>query len=182
VVPWLLETQAKTTARMVEITPNATGYDMEWLPVRGAHLEDQNSAYRLNISSHVAARSEYQSVAQVIANLASANGVDDSATLANLSIGYVLVPATDSAKVAELATALDSSSMLESAGVTEFGRLWRVVGAETAPLTDKNAYWSVTKTVQVVVLAGFLALAIPTRRAGKREDSEIFLEESEDAS
>ena len=182
VVPWLLETQAKTTARMVEITPTANGYDMEWLPVRGAHLDDQNSAYRLNIASHVAARTEYQSVAQVIANLASSNGVDDSAVLANLSIGYVLVPANDSARVAELATALDSSSMLESAGVTEFGRLWRVVGAETAPLTDKNAYWSITKTVQLVVLAGFLALAIPTRRAGKRQDSEIFLEETEDAS
>lgn len=182
VVPWLLETQAKTTARMVEITPTATGYDLEWLPVRGAHLEDKNSAYRLNIGTHVAERPEYQSVAKVIANLASANGVDDSKVLADLSIGYVLVPATDSARVADLATALDSSSMLESAGVTEFGRLWRVVGAQTAPLTDKNAYWSVTKTVQVVILAGFLALAIPTRRSGKRQDSEIFLEENEDAS
>lgn len=182
VVPWLLETQAKTTARMVEITPTANGYDLAWLPVRGAHLEDQNSAYRLNIATHVAKRPEYERVAKVIANLASANGVDDSAVLAELSIGYVLVPATDSAKVAELSTALDSSSMLESAGVTEFGRLWRVVGAKTAMLQDKDSYWSVTKAIQVVVLAGFLALAVPTRRAGKRQDSEIFLEENEDAS
>jgi len=182
VVPWLLEVEARTDATLLVLQPSDKGFSMQWLAARGLHLEDQSTAYRLSVATQVEANPEYTEVSAAVANLASANGQDVSETLDKYRIGYLLLPSSESAKAAELATAFDASPVLESAGVTSFGHLWRLVGFESGE-AEKHSVWSVTKAVQLSVLLGFVLLAIPARKAGKAKvDSEIFVGESEDNS
>ena len=179
VVPWLLEVEADSNASLLVVEPTAEGYSLTWQRAKGRHLEDENTAYRTILSSHVASEGSYQEVADAVANLASANGVDVRATLQNYNTGYLLVPNTSSARAAELATALDSSPLLESAGVTPYGHLWRLSGFHSQS-AESHSVWSITKAVQLAVLLGFVLLAIPSRRAGRKaRDSEIFVGESE---
>jgi hypothetical protein len=80
-----------------------------------------------------------------------------------------------------LVAALESSEVLEGAGLTPFGELWRVIGisASDLPKTDHNP-WSITKLVQLATLLGFALLAIPARARTKRPtDSVIFIDQSE---
>jgi hypothetical protein len=180
VVPWLLEVEARTDATLLILEPNDDGFGMQWLPARGMHLEDQSTAYRLAVASQVEQNPPYTEIAGAVANLASANGLDVTDVLNEYRIGYLLVPTSGSTKSAELATAFDASPILESAGVTSFGHLWRLVGFESGE-AQKHNVWSVTKAVQLSVLLGFVLLAIPARRVGKAKmDAEIFVDESED--
>lgn len=180
VVPLLLQKQAEqgTDLQLLIINQTKDLYQTKWLPIAGLHLEDSNLAYRLSgkIVSKDQARSE---LAQLVGDLASANGVADSKLLKENQIGYILVPS--GSQNAGLVAALESSELLESAGLTPFGELWRVIGisAGDAPPTDHSP-WSLTKLVQMATLLGFALLGIPSRARTKNPaDSVIFIDQSE---
>jgi hypothetical protein len=110
----------------------------------------------------------------------SANGVDIAPELASTKVRYVLVPNNKTAANLEIGASLDSVPQLESAGVTEFGRLWRVKGQPGLKLTQ-HSVWSITKGIQVTILGAFILLAIPSRsRRNSAGDAQIFVD-GEDA-
>lgn len=180
VVPLLLQKQAEqgTDLQLLIVTQTETSYAVQWLPIGGVHLEDSNLAYRF-AETDTAKDATYQALAQVVGDLVSANGAADGQVLRGNEIGYVLVPKGE--ENAGVVAALEASPLLESAGLTPFGELWRVIGinASDAPRTEHTP-WSITKLVQLTALLGFALLAIPSRGKTKQAvDSEIFIDQSE---
>ncbi len=174
VVPWLLVSQADSDARLLVISANGTTYTATWLPVRGSHLEDVSTAYRFELNA-LDQTEAYKDVAKLVGDMVSANGRDINTALAEAKVHFVLVPNDKSAITLEIGSSLDSVPQLESAGVTEFGRLWRVKD-QLDPGFTKQSVWSVTKSVQVGILAAFVLLAIPSRSRRKAgAQAEIFV-------
>jgi hypothetical protein len=145
----------------------------------GVHLDDVSLAYRFSIAGM--SKQKYSDIAQLVADLVSANGTPIASRLQKQHIGYVLVPAGASGELSELGIALDSVSDLETVGNTDFGRLWRVRKPAQAELQDPSSPWSITKAVQVVILVGFALMALPSRSPRRRGAEEIFIESGEDA-
>ncbi|MEY4450245.1 MAG: hypothetical protein RLZZ304_620 [Actinomycetota bacterium] len=150
----------------------------------GVQLDDVSTAYRFALSGLAEERDEYGMTGQLVADLTAANGTDLTTELREAGIGFILSPETASAGAKKLAIALDSSNELESAGQTDYGRLWRVKSPNAdlakAP-TEAPSPWSITKVVQLVVILGFVLLAVPGRAAaGKRNDSEIFVGQTDE--
>jgi len=177
VVPWLLVAQGDTDAQLLVISATRNNYAVQWLPARGAHLEDLSTVYRFDLQNRVNS-SDYQALAQLAGNMVSANGLDISSALQKSNVEYILVPDDGTAKVVEIAASLNSVPQLESAGDTEFGKLWRVKAADKIGYT-RHSVWSLTKGVQLAVIFSFLLLAIPSRSRKKSLDAEIFLGEEE---
>jgi GT2 family glycosyltransferase len=180
VVPLLLQKQAEqgTDLQILEIDMAGKGYRVNWLPISGIHLEDSNLAYRF-AGNDVNRSESYQAIAQVVGDLVSGNGAANLNVLKDNKIGYVMVP--NSPENASVIAALESSELLEGAGLTPFGELWRVNGmsATDAPATEHSP-WSVTKAIQLATLLGFMLLAIPSRpRMKQATDSVIFIDQSE---
>ena len=180
VVPLLLQKQAEqgTDLQLLVVNQQDDSYRVQWVPIAGVHLEDSNIAYRFAGNS-TGKNETYQELAQVVGDLISGNGAASASVLKDNLVGYILVP-SDS-KNASLVAALESSELLEGAGLTPFGELWRVAGTTAAdtPQTWHNP-WSITKFVQLATLLGFMLLAIPTRGRTKRaRDSVIFIDQSE---
>ena len=175
VVPWLLVSQEKSDGQVLRLSPKEGGYEATWMPIRGEHLEDRNMAYRFELAN-LTKTGTYRKVGELVGNLATANGVDLAATFKELRVQYVLVPNESNSQTLELGSALDSVPELESAGVTEFGRLWRVKGSTTLPQVH-HSVWSITKAVQVGILGLFFLLSAPTKgRSRIGRDSEIFVD------
>ena len=76
--------------------------------------------------------------------------------------------------------ALDAVAELESAGETDFGKIWRVRDFQASAVITDASPWSITKALQFAILISFVLLAIPTsgrkRTAGS---SEIFVDSGE---
>ena len=180
VVPLLLQKEAEqgTDLQLLVVNQAKDTYQVQWLPIAGVHLEDSNLAYRFSGSS-TAKTQQYRQLAQVVGDLASANGNADSKLLETNRVGYILVPTKQIN--ASLVASLESSPLLESAGLTPFGDLWRVKGISASDLpAAKHSPWSITKLVQLATLLGFILLAIPSRpRAKRATDSVIFIDQSE---
>jgi GT2 family glycosyltransferase len=177
VSPLLLQKQAElgTELRLLILDKTGESYQVQWTELSGVHLEDSNLAYRFTAEKG----SAHQDVMQVIGDLISANGLAKSEVLQENQIGYILVPTQS--ENSSLVSALESSTVLEGAGLTPFGDLWRVIGtsAENSPKEDRSP-WSITKLIQLFALLGFLLLAVPSRPKRKRaKDSEIFIDQSE---
>jgi hypothetical protein len=167
-------------------TDGAIQFGAEIVSGDGVQLEDVSLSYRFALNSVKQSRAaEYQTVSQLVADLASANGADLQEIIDKAGVGYVLVPDQTSAIASQLAIALDSVKELESVGSTDFGRLWRV-RAPNQELLNSNAKqsapWSITKGLQLAVFLGFVLLAIPTANQRRRVsgDSEIFVEAGEE--
>lgn len=180
VVPLLLQKQAElgTDLQLLVIDQDESGYRTQWLPIAGVHLEDSNLAYRFSITE-TSKTETYRQIAQVVGDLASGNGAAQVSVLKENQIGYILVSAKP--QNAQLVAALESSDLLESAGLTPFGELWRVTATSAAdsPKTEHSP-WSVTKGIQLATLVGFSLLAIPSRpRLRRATDSAIFIDQTE---
>ena len=180
VVPWLLSAQAadRENLQMLVIEPSSEGFAARWQPISGITLEDSNVAYRYTLAKLNSDNSEYSSLAALVADLVSANGASIAKPLSDSHIAFVMVPLSSSSSFNDLATALDSVAELESAGSTEFGRLWRVnVDVAEAPSAAKSP-WSITKLVQLSILLVFVLLAIPTGSSHRRKAkvAAIFIE------
>jgi GT2 family glycosyltransferase len=186
VVPSIVAAEAEqgSTLKLLVLTPSVDSAGGKRLAAElvtgdGVHLDDISLAYRFSIAS--LASKKYSKIAQLVADLVSANGTPIAQRLQEQHIGYVLVPAGASAELSELAIALDSVSELETVGSTDFGRLWRVRNPQQAPLADPSSPWSITKAVQVIILVGFALMALPSRAPRRRGVEEIFIESGEDA-
>jgi hypothetical protein len=180
VVPWLLDasSQSGSNDKLLVIRPSASTYSAQWLPIGGARLEDASVAYRFALADLNSESANYKSVAELVAKLVSANGENLNALLSSSHVSYILVPNDDSDASSELANALDTIGSLESAGLTEFGRLWRVtVDVAPAPAAARSP-WSITKGVQLFVLVSFVLLALPTSGSSRRraKEASIFIE------
>ena len=186
VVPSIVAAEAEqgSNLKLMVLTPStdSTGHKRlaaELVAGDGVHLDDISLAYRFSISA--LASEKYSTVAQLVADLVSANGTPMTKRLQDQHIGYVLVPNGPSAELSELGIALDSVSELETVGATDFGRLWRVREPKQAEVQDPSSPWSITKAVQVAILLGYGLMAIPSRSARRRGAEEIFIESGEDA-
>ncbi len=186
VVPSIVEAEATqgSNLKLLELTPSVDSSGKKRLAAElvagdGVHLDDLSLAYRFSISS--LAGQKYSRIAQLVADLVSANGTPIAGRLQSEHIGYVLVPNGASAELADLGVALDSVSELETVGTTDFGRLWRVREPQQATAVDPSSPWSITKGLQVAILLGFLLMAIPSRTSRRRGSEEIFIESGEDA-
>ena len=180
VVPWLLDasSQSGSNDKLLVIRPAGRNFSAQWLPIGGARLEDASVAYRYTLADLNSADSNYKDVAELVAKLVSANGESLNGLLSSSHVSHILVPNDDSATSAELSNALDTIGSLEAAGLTEFGRLWRVtVDVAPAPAAARSP-WSITKIVQLFVLVSFVLLALPTSGSSRRraKEASIFIE------
>jgi GT2 family glycosyltransferase len=185
VVPSIVAAEAEqgSTLKSLVLTPSTDSAGEKRLAAElvagdGVHLDDVSLAYRFSIASM--AKEKYSNIAQLVADLVSANGTPISKRLQEQHIGYVLVPAGSSTELSELGLALDSVSELEAVGITDFGRLWRVRAPKPAETQDPSSPWSITKAIQVTILIGFALMALPSRAPRRRGSEEIFIESGED--
>jgi hypothetical protein len=188
VMPAIIDAQAASglTARVLMVSPETSvgGYSASLVEADGVQLEDLSVAYRFALASIEESSADYLQVAQLVADMVSGNASKIDSALSQNAIGYVLIPTaknqTEANAGAELAVAFDSISKLESAGETDFGKIWRVRDLSPTFERDESSPWSVTKLIQLALLLTFLLLAIPS--AGKRRaaaTSEIFVDSGE---
>jgi hypothetical protein len=142
-------------------------------PVTGIHLENHSLAYRFSVSELNGSDKRFQQLSLLAANLRSANSEGLLSQLNESQVAYILVPNEDLSSSAELISSLDSIPLIESAGLTEFGKLWRVKDAVSVQY-QTSSWWSVTKGVQIAVLLGFVLLAIPTGGVRRTKESKTF--------
>ena len=193
VVPSIVAAEAEqgSALKMLVINPeiNADGsiaFGAEIVSGDGVQLEDVSLSYRFALDGVKQSRAtEYNRIAQLVADLASANGSDLQNTIDDAGIGYVLVPDQNSVIAGQLGVALNSVKELEAVGSTDTGQLWRVREPNQKLLNagvEPNSPWSITKAVQLSVLLGFLLLAIPSTNQRRRVsgDSQIFVEAGEE--
>lgn len=192
VVPSIIAAEAKlgSQLKMLLINPETKAdgsiqFGAELVSGNGVQLEDLNLSYRFSLNDAKTYSPEYSVVAQLVADLASANGTALQKSLDEAGIGYVLVPDQTSAISSQLAISLDSIKELESVGETNYGRLWRVREPNQELLlagAQSESLWSITKVVQLAILLGFVLLAVPTVNQRRRVsgDSQIFVEAGEE--
>lgn len=186
VVPSIVAAEAEQGSKLelLVLTPSTDSVGQKRLAAElvagdGVHLDDVSLAYRFSISKLSDAK--YSKIAQLVADLVSANGTPLTKRLQDQHLGYVLVPNGSSAELSDLGIALDSVTELESVGVTDFGRLWRVRAPMQPEAVEQSSPWSITKVIQVVILSGFALMALPSRTTRRRGSEEIFIESGEDA-
>ena len=162
------EAKAGSDLRLLVITSDADlQFRAEIVWPDGIKLDTISTAYRLSESNTGEQSSLGKELSVLVANLVSANGKDPSQALAAAKIGYVLVPEQDGN--GELGVALNSFAQLDQVGLTEYGQLWRVKAAHSFQKVELSL-WSITKNVQLVILLGFVLLALPTSRGRKSRD------------
>lgn len=143
----------------------------------GLRLDSISTSYRFSAenTSVGAADSTKNVISELVGNLVSANGKNLNPALKEVGIGYVLV--TNNPGNADLAVSLNSVTELDQVGTTEFGQLWRVKASESFKVKDEQGYWSITKSVQLGILVGFILLALPTSRGRKSKRAAESLNE-----
>ena len=154
-------------------------YRAEIIRPNGLRLDSVSTAYRFSSQnvSNVSSDALKSSISELVSNLVSANGKDLNPALKEAGIGYVLV--TEAEGNSDLAVSLNSVVELDQVGKTEFGQLWRVKASGTFEVKDNQTYWSITKSVQLGILFGYVLLALPTSRGRKsRTDIEVANEDS----
>lgn len=144
----------------------------------GLRLDAISTAYRFSPQnlSNGSDDELKSSISLLVGNLVSANGKDLNPSLKQAGIGYVLV--TNAEGNADLAVSLNSVKELDQVGKTEFGQLWRVKASDSFKVKDNQTYWSITKSVQLGIIFGYILLALPTSRGRK---SKTAVESAEDS-
>ena len=183
VMPALIDAEAKagSSASVLVISKDGDHFTAEWLPMNGVQLEDVSVAYRFALAKLEQSEPGYDSIASLVAALVSGNLGSDAALSQN-QIEYILVPKAALVTGSEIAGALDQVTSLQAAGLTEYGKVWRVLSSsqDSATQAKSSSLWSITKLIQLGVLGGFVLLAIPT--SGRRKQpavSEIFIDGNE---
>jgi hypothetical protein len=187
-MPAIIDAQATSglTAQVlvVEAESSGQGYAASLVEADGVQLEDLSLAYRFALAAREDSVPEYSQVSQLVADMVSGNPQNVESALLQNSIGYVLIPLAQSQSQANsnarLAVAFDSIAQLESAGETDFGKIWRVRDLVANFERDESSPWSITKLIQLGVLISFVLLAIPS--AGRKRaatSSEIFVDSSD---
>jgi hypothetical protein len=184
-LPAIFEAEAKAgnDLRLLIISNLGNSSDQEFraelVRPNGLRLDAISTAYRFSSQnvSNEAADELKNSISMLVGNLVSANGKDLNPVLKEAGIGYVLV--TNGEGNADLAVSLNSVKELDQVGKTEFGQLWRVKASSTFEVKDNQTYWSITKSVQLGIIFGYILLALPTSRGRKsRADIQAANEDS----
>ena len=177
------ESKAGNDLRMLIISKRGESelqeFRAELIRPTGLRLDSISTAYRTS-SQNISSGSDNSAksvISELVGNLVSANGKNLVPALKEAGIGYVLV--TNNAGNSDLAVSLNSVTELDQVGTTEFGQLWRVKASESFKVQDQQTYWSITKSVQLSILFGFILLALPTSRGRKsRKDIQALNEDS----
>lgn len=172
-VPALIAAQAATdpNSRTLVLAPspapdgNTAQFTATIVTGAGIRLDNLSVAYRYALV-RLEKTNSYRDVAAAAAKLVSANGSSVTADLGKLSVDFILVQDQSSTAAVDLASTLDTVKELEPVGATQYGHLWRV-HAQHPVVIKADSGWSITKAVQVSVLALFALLAIPTRRRSR---------------
>jgi len=174
------EADAGSGLKMLIISNDGSGktqsFSAELVASVGIKLDTISTTYRLSTANQL----PKAKVANLVANLVSANGKEVANDLKDLHIGYLLVPKRQGN--GDVQVALNSAAELDQVGTTEFGQLWRVKAANPELRDETKAMWSITKGIQLSVLVGFILLALPTARGRKVRATNDFseFEESEE--
>ena len=184
-LPAIFEAEAKAgnDLRLLVISNIGAAENQEFraeiIRPNGLRLDSVSTAYRFSSQnvSNLSSDTLKNSISELVSNLVSANGKDLNPALKEAGIGYVLV--TEAEGNSDLAVSLNSVVELDQVGKTEFGQLWRVKASDTFEVKDNQTYWSITKSVQLGILFGYVLLALPTSRGRKsRTDIEAANEDS----
>jgi hypothetical protein len=184
-LPAIFEAEAKAgnDLRLLVISNIGAAENQEFraeiIRPNGLRLDSVSTAYRFSSQnvSNLTSDTLKSSISELVSNLVSANGKDLNPALKEAGIGYVLV--TEAEGNSDLAVSLNSVVELDQVGKTEFGQLWRVKASDTFEVKDNQTYWSITKSVQLGILFGYVLLALPTSRGRKsRTDIEAANENS----
>ena len=160
------EAAAGSHLRLLIISSNGDqSFTAEEVGPQGIKLDGISTAYRLNELNLEPDASFKISLTELVANMVSANGKSISQALKARDYGYVLVP--NRSGNGDLGVALNSVAELDQVGTTEFGQLWRVKKPSDAQRYQGESLLSITKSVQLAVLVGFVLLALPTARGRK---------------
>ena len=172
-LPAIFEAEAKAgnDLRLLILSNLSTSGDQEFraelIRPNGLRLDSVSTAYRFSSQnvSNLPTDALKSSISSLVGNLVSANGKDLNPALKEAGIGYVLV--TNGEGNSDLAVSLNSVSELDQVGKTEFGQLWRVKASDSFEVKDNQTYWSITKSVQLGIIFGYVLLALPTSRGRK---------------
>ncbi|MEN9971266.1 MAG: hypothetical protein RL146_567 [Actinomycetota bacterium] len=184
-LPAIFEAEAKAgnDLRLLVISNIGAAENQEFraeiIRPNGLRLDSVSTAYRFSSQnvSNLTSDTLKSSISELVSNLVSANGKDLNPALKEAGIGYLLV--TEAEGNSDLAVSLNSVVELDQVGKTEFGQLWRVKASDTFEVKDNQTYWSITKSVQLGILFGYVLLALPTSRGRKsRTDIEAANEDS----
>jgi GT2 family glycosyltransferase len=177
-VPSIIQADADAgvSVRTLKLEAFEDSVGVELFEGPGIKLDQLSTSFQVSESGLSVSNPEYQSIGQLVANLASANGADVISPLKEFGIGYVLVSPANR----DLQMALDSTRGLESIGETDFGQLWKVQavsGFENPHATD----FGLGKIVGLAALAFYFLLALPTSSIRKRngKESAIFVDVEE---
>ncbi|MFM8926661.1 MAG: glycosyltransferase [Rhodoluna sp.] len=169
------EAKAGSQLRLLIITGNSEqSFRAEIVQSSGLRLDSISSAYRMNDVNLSSEDPRKAGLANLVANLVSANEQDIKSAIKSSGIGFVLVP--ESSSNGDIQVALNSAPELDQVGKTEFGQLWRVKQPGEINTDESLTYWSLTKAIQLAVLLGFILLALPTSRGRKQRISNSFTE------
>lgn len=179
VVPWLLESVDAESAgsKLLKLKESDEKLFVALEPISGLRLENQSASYRFGLADLNRQDERYTQLANLAADLRSASTKNLQDRFETLRVSCIIIPLDNLQSATELSSHLDSISLLEPAGLTEFGKLWRVKNSASWPL-EKSSWWSVTKGVQIAILIGFLLLAIPTT-ARRRQTEPSFIDDTE---
>jgi hypothetical protein len=152
-------------------TSDSQEFRAELVRPNGLRLDGVSTAYRFSAKnvSNLEQDTLKDTISVLVGNLVSANGKDLEPALTSAGIGYVLV--TNGDGNADLAVSLNSVTELDQVGTTEFGQLWKVNGSLKFFVGKEQTYWSITKSIQLGILIGFILLALPTSRGRKSRRS-----------
>ena len=122
----------------------------------GQSLEQKNLGYNLfRPNSGID-----DQLAQLTGSLVAGNPEGVEEYLIALGIDFVLLDGVQAEMVASATVAIDSMTILQNAGETNFGQLWQVQSARANYPEPPES--SPAKNIQLAILASFLLLAIPT--------------------
>jgi energy-converting hydrogenase Eha subunit A len=142
--------------RTLRIDVNDNQVDAELLWGAGRSLEQTSLAYQLLLPASPIA----SELAQLSGSLVAGNPTGVRDLLSSLGIDFVLLEGEHQESISAARAAIDSMTMLQAAGQTPYGHLWQVVGsASNIPSSLESPS---NRNLQLVILAGFLLLAIPT--------------------
>ena len=160
------EANAGSQLKLLVISSNGDqSFTAEEVGPQGLKLDGVSTAYRLNEKNLAPEVGVKADITELVANMVSANGKAIEKALQARGYGYVLVP--NRAGNGDLGLALNSVAELDQVGTTEFGQLWRVKKPFVSGQNIEHSWFSITKTVQLFVLVGFILLALPTARGRK---------------
>ena len=177
------EANAGSQLKLLVVSSNGQqAFTAEEVGPEGLKLDGVSTAYRLSEMNLEPDSTIKASITELVANMVSANGKSIEQKLQARQYGYVLVP--NRAGNGDLAVALNSVAELDQVGTTEFGQLWRVKKPFVSGKNVDRSLFSITKTVQLVVLLGFILLALPTARGrkGRAREENSFEPEAEQES